>query len=193
MRTTALAFLMLPGLALAQVQIQVDVPAVLPQLVVVQPGIRVVPDIEEEIFFVDGFYWVRRDGGWYHSRNYRGGWAFAQPRFVPPGLARIPPGQYRKWHPGPGWRPGPAPAAYRPGPGPGPYRPGPGPGPYRPGPGPGPYRPGPGAGPYRPGPAPGAYRPAPGPGRVVGPAPGGRHDEGRGGHGHDEGHERHGR
>ena len=120
-----------PSAASAQVTagISVNLPVVLPHLVVVSPGIEVVPDVDYEVFHSGGWYWVREDGGWYRSRSYRGGWVMVPPRGVPPGLSRIPPGQYKKWHPegrgparhagpayrgGPAFRPGgPAPAVYR--------------------------------------------------------------------------------
>ncbi len=104
-----------PGMAFAQgasVNVQIDLPAVLPQLVVVSPGVRVVPDMDREVFFVDNYYWVREDGYWYRSHDHRHGWVMVEPRRVPPGLARIPPGQYKKWHP----RPAAAPMMVRPGP-----------------------------------------------------------------------------
>ncbi|HSN15874.1 MAG TPA: hypothetical protein VLT61_14675 [Anaeromyxobacteraceae bacterium] len=106
MRKTALVIglaglFAVPFSASAQVTagIQVNLPVVLPQLVVVSPGIEVVPDVEYEVFHSGGWYWVREDGGWYRSRNYRGGWVAVPSRGVPPGLMRIPPGQYKKWHP----------------------------------------------------------------------------------------------
>jgi len=114
--------LLAPGLASAQasVQFSVNLPVVLPPMVVVQPGVRVVPDAEEEVFFVDNYYWVRHDGGWYRSRNHRGGWVYVAPRAVPAGIVGIPPGRYRHYRPEP--RPVPvraAPAPYaRPAPAP---------------------------------------------------------------------------
>ena len=62
-----------------------------------------VPDVNEEVFFVDGFYWVRRDARWYRSPDYRRGWAFVDMRGVPPRLVRIPPGHYRRWEPARGY------------------------------------------------------------------------------------------
>ncbi len=85
------------ALAQAQVQIRIDLPAVLPPLVVVQPGIQVVQDFDEEVFFVNGYYWIRRDGRWYRARDHRAAWVYVEPRRVPPGLVRIPPGHYRHW------------------------------------------------------------------------------------------------
>jgi hypothetical protein len=100
MRTTALALaaiLGLPALARAQVDIQISLPAVLPPMVVVQPGVQVVPEQREEVFFHDGWYWVRRDGYWYRSRDHRRGWVVVPGPRVPARLASIPPGRYRNW------------------------------------------------------------------------------------------------
>jgi hypothetical protein len=66
-------------------------------LVVVEPGVQVVEDYGEEVFFVDGWYWLRTDGRWYRSRHHTGGWAFVEPRYVPGRLAHVPPGQYKHW------------------------------------------------------------------------------------------------
>jgi hypothetical protein len=99
------AALLLPGLASAQFSasagIRIDLPVVLPQLVVVSPGVQVVPDCDQEVFFVDGVYWARHDNGWYRSRSHRGGWALVGPRYVPARLAGMPRGKYKRWHPGP--------------------------------------------------------------------------------------------
>lgn len=103
MRKTAILLAFLPTLALAQVSagasVNIDLPVILPPLVVVSPGIRVVPDCDQEVFYTNGFYYVRHDGGWYRSRSHRGGWVLVPGRGVPPGLARMPPGQYRHWKP----------------------------------------------------------------------------------------------
>jgi hypothetical protein len=106
MRTTLLAAVvvasfLLPRPAAAQlaVQLRFDLPVVLPALVVIEPGIQVVPHVNEEIFFVDGFYWVRRDTHWYRSHDHRRGWVQVEQRGVPPRLERIPRGHYRQWEP----------------------------------------------------------------------------------------------
>jgi hypothetical protein len=85
-----------------QVQVRVNVPAVrfevAPPMVEVQPGVLVVHDYDEEVFFVDGRYWMRAsDGRWYRARDYRGGWVAAEPRAVPPTIVRLPPGQYKHY------------------------------------------------------------------------------------------------
>ena len=38
-----------------------SLPAVLPPLVVVQPGVSVARDMDDEVFFADGYYWARQD------------------------------------------------------------------------------------------------------------------------------------
>jgi len=43
-------------------------------LVEVSPGVEVIADYDEPIFFADDFYWVNRGGIWYRSTWYRGGW-----------------------------------------------------------------------------------------------------------------------
>jgi hypothetical protein len=50
--------------------------AATPDLVTVQPGVQVVADYDEPVFFVDGFYWRNYDGYWYRSNNYYAGWYF---------------------------------------------------------------------------------------------------------------------
>jgi hypothetical protein len=106
MRKLALLALLFPGLALSQVSmsagIRIDLPVVLPQLVVVTPGVRVVPEVEYEVFFVNGVYWARDDGRWYRSRSHRGGWVVAPYRVVPASIKTIPPGHYKRWNPAKG-------------------------------------------------------------------------------------------
>lgn len=114
----ALALPSLPrAQASASIQLNLGLPVVMPQLVVVQPGIRVVPDIEEEVFFTNGYYWCRHDDGWYRTRDVRRGWYYMEPHRVPPGLTRMPPGRYKKYRPA-SYAPArtryaPAPARYR--------------------------------------------------------------------------------
>lgn len=70
-----------------------------PPLVVVRPGVQIVPEYEEEVYFVGGYYWVLRDDSWYRSSTWRGGhWRPVRYRYVPASLARIPPGRYRYYY-----------------------------------------------------------------------------------------------
>jgi hypothetical protein len=68
---------------------------VAPPLVEVSEGVQVVPDYEEEVFYTDGWYWCRMNGGWYRTHNHRGNWMVVEPRYVPVTLVHIPPGKYR--------------------------------------------------------------------------------------------------
>jgi hypothetical protein len=88
----------LPARAQLQVEITLGLPVVLPPLVVVQPGVEVVSDLDEEVYFVDGWYWVRRGTSWYRTHDHRGRWAWVAPVRVPVALVRIPPGQYRRFY-----------------------------------------------------------------------------------------------
>jgi hypothetical protein len=77
---------------------RLSLPVLLPPLVVVQPGFAVVQDLDEEVFFVDGYYWARQDRYWYRSRDHRHGWARVEQRHVPSMVAQAPPGRYRRYH-----------------------------------------------------------------------------------------------
>ncbi len=83
----------------ASVELRLDLPVVLPQLVVVSPGVQVVSDLDHEVFFLDGLYWVRHGGGWYRSKSHRSGWVLVPARGVPAKLVKIPPGKYRRFKP----------------------------------------------------------------------------------------------
>src|SRR3954469_20814060 len=93
----ALALSLSPLAARAQaVRIQIALPAA-PPLVVVQPGVQVVADQDEEVFYSNGWYWVQRDGYWYRAHNPRSGFLFVERRHVPVAVVRLPPGHYRHW------------------------------------------------------------------------------------------------
>jgi hypothetical protein len=91
--------------SVALAQVNVDINVALPQihfeapppLVVVQPGVQVVENYDEDLYVADGYYWVRRDGRWYRARDHRGGWAVVEERYVPVSVAHIPPGHYKHW------------------------------------------------------------------------------------------------
>lgn len=87
-----------PSPARAEVHVNIDVGLpVAPPLVVVQPGVQVVENWHEEVYFASGWYWVRRDGGWYRARHPRAAFAWCAPRRVPVSLVRMPPGQYVRY------------------------------------------------------------------------------------------------
>ena len=94
--------------AFAQVRVEVSIPLPTitfqapPPLVVVQPGVQVVEDYDDEVFFVDNVYWCRRGDHWYRSPDHRGTWVVVERNAVPGTLVRIPPGQYKRWKHGRG-------------------------------------------------------------------------------------------
>ncbi len=89
----------LPGIARAQVDVRINVGLpVAPPLVVIQPGIQVVPDYPEEVFYTGGWYWVRRGPYWYRAPRPGASFVMVEQRRVPPGLMRLPPGHYKHWH-----------------------------------------------------------------------------------------------
>ena len=89
--------------ALAQVRVEVAIPVTSitfqapPPLVVVRPGVQVVEDSDDEVFFSNGFYWCRRDGHWFRTRTHNGGWVVVEGRHVPRAIFAEPPGRYRRW------------------------------------------------------------------------------------------------
>jgi hypothetical protein len=87
-----------PRAARAEVHVNIDIGLpVAPPLVAVQPGVQVVENWNEEVYFVSGWYWVRRDGGWYRARRPHAAFAWCEPRRVPVALVRMPPGQYVRY------------------------------------------------------------------------------------------------
>jgi len=95
----ALALSVLPASARAQVDMQINIGLpVAPPMVVVQPGIQVVENYNEEVFFVGGWYWCRRGDAWYRARTPRASFVYVEPYYVPTRLAYLPPpGHYRHW------------------------------------------------------------------------------------------------
>lgn len=70
-----------------------------PPLEEVAPGVRVVPDYDQEVFYANGAYWVQRDGGWYRAADFHGSdWAPAAPAAVPEFIRAHRAGEYRHWH-----------------------------------------------------------------------------------------------
>ena len=88
--------------ALAQVRVDIPLPTISfpapPPMVVVAPGVQVVEDNDEEVFFSDGYYWHRRGPTWFRTRTHNGGWVVVEPALVPRGVVAVPEGKYRRWH-----------------------------------------------------------------------------------------------
>jgi hypothetical protein len=48
-----------------------------PELIVLpETNVYVIPDIDEEIFFYNGWWWRPWEGRWYRSRDYSSGWSY---------------------------------------------------------------------------------------------------------------------
>jgi hypothetical protein len=93
----ALAFAAAGCTANARVGYRATVVAPAPELVYVSPGVQVVADVDEPVFYADGVYW-RYDGGiWYRSRSYASGWVVTTS--VPVSVRRIDaPSRYVRVH-----------------------------------------------------------------------------------------------
>ena len=58
----------------ANANVEVAGPA--PDMVDVSPGVQVVADYDEPVFYTDGFYWRYYNNIWYRSGSYYTGWSF---------------------------------------------------------------------------------------------------------------------
>ena len=94
-RTMLLAFLFLsPVPTMAGVDVSISLPPLIvfsapPAMVVIpETYVYVVPDVDVEIFFYDGWWWRPWEGRWYRSRHYDSGWGHY--RRVPSFYARVP-------------------------------------------------------------------------------------------------------
>ncbi|MEO6773892.1 MAG: hypothetical protein ABI467_12905 [Kofleriaceae bacterium] len=86
------------GTGTADVQYSGGVAVSTPDLVEVSPGVQVVADYDDSVFYNDGFYWRYDDGGWYRSNNYAGGFVYwnAPPTAI---ISINDPGRYRRYRP----------------------------------------------------------------------------------------------
>ena len=88
----------IPAMAMGRVDVGVSIPLppVIqfsgPPVMVVIPETYVyaVSDVDEDIFFYEGWWWRSWDGRWYRSRDYSSGWSYY--RNVPTFYSSIPPG-----------------------------------------------------------------------------------------------------
>ena len=62
------------------------------------------PQLQANLFFYDGLYWVYADDNWYTGAWYNGPWTRVMPQYVPLYVLRIPvryyrapPGYFRRW------------------------------------------------------------------------------------------------
>ena len=101
--TLPLCCLVLFGAPAAQAQVRLGIELglpVLPELVVVAPGVQVVAGSNEEIFLQGGWYWCRRPDGWFRARSPRAHFEWVDAGRVPGTLRGMPEGRYRNWHRG---------------------------------------------------------------------------------------------
>jgi hypothetical protein len=61
--------------------------ATMPELVVIRPGVQVIADSDNAIFYNDNYYWRNEGGYWYRSTSYRDGWIRVQ--VAPPAIRTI--------------------------------------------------------------------------------------------------------
>lgn len=96
----ALSISMAAAMFTAGCQATVSSPGYSPDLVYVSPGVQVIADYDEPIFYSDRYYWRASGGTWYRSPYYTGGWVAAVP---PPAVMRIDrPRAYVRYRPA-GW------------------------------------------------------------------------------------------
>lgn len=72
-----------------------------PRLVVIQPGVKVVQDFDDEVFIHEDVYWARRGDRWYRAPDRHAKFVVVETRLVPEPLRRLPPGRYRHYRPPP--------------------------------------------------------------------------------------------
>ena len=58
-----------------------------PAMVEVSPGVMVIEDYDEPVFYSDGYYWLYSDGVWLRSHYHTGGWV--RYHSVPRGIVSI--------------------------------------------------------------------------------------------------------
>ena len=89
------------GAAFGQVKLEIQLPTISfpapPQLVVVSPGVQVVEDNDEEVFFVDSWYWHRTGPNWFRTKTHGGGWVVVEPALVPRTIVSMPVGKDRRF------------------------------------------------------------------------------------------------
>ncbi len=86
----------LPTMAGVDVGVSISLPPLIvfaspPEVVVIpETYVYVVPNVDADIFFYDGWWWRPWEGRWYRSRHYDSGWAYY--RRVPSFYTRVPSG-----------------------------------------------------------------------------------------------------
>src|SRR5688572_26509836 len=81
MRTPIVHVLMCVALAAActgSAQVHGSATYTAPELVYVSPGVQVVADWDEPVFYTDNYYWRYHSGVWYRSQYHTRGWVRVQ-------------------------------------------------------------------------------------------------------------------
>ncbi|MFA6055124.1 MAG: hypothetical protein WC769_07120 [Thermodesulfovibrionales bacterium] len=91
--------------AVVSVNVGVNLPAIrfaAPPAVVVIPGtyVYMVPDIDVDVLFFQGYWWRPYEGHWYRSRDYKGRWNYVAPARIPRGLKELPQDYRHRLSPG---------------------------------------------------------------------------------------------
>jgi hypothetical protein len=68
-------FVVLAGGCLGTGQFTVASDVAAPDLVVISPGVQVIADLDEPIFYSGNYYWRNQGGFWYRSTSHTRGWA----------------------------------------------------------------------------------------------------------------------
>ena len=81
--------------ARVDVNVGINLPAIrfaAPPAVVVIPGtyVYMVPDIDVDVLFYQGYWWRPYQGRWYRSRDYKGGYRYIGSKSIPRGLRALP-------------------------------------------------------------------------------------------------------
>jgi hypothetical protein len=79
----SLLFAALAGGCLASGQVGYSAHVAAPEMVVISPGVQVIADYDEPIFYNENYYWRNQGGTWYRSRSHSGGWVrFSAPTAI---------------------------------------------------------------------------------------------------------------
>ncbi len=89
------------SLASGHSDLHVSLPAN-PGMATVQPGVQVVTGVDDELFYTDHHYWLRRDGAWYRARHHGDAFVYVEADSVPSVLVGFSPGQFLHHHSGHG-------------------------------------------------------------------------------------------
>ena len=61
-------------------------------------GVSFAPELDVELYEVGGVWYSFYSGGWYRADAYDGPWVVVKHRHLPRGLAKVKPGQVRKFY-----------------------------------------------------------------------------------------------